>query len=91
MATTSAEQRMIAVDLDFESFLPGISPVTKAEFVVFGGEVVGEDWVSAGLAPADAGNEVVDVALVAVAFEADTRLSTDRIDEQFATPSSVDW
>ena len=62
---------MIAVDPDFESFLPGVSPVTEAEFVVFGEGVVGEDWVSAGLAPADAGNEVVDVALVAVAFEAD--------------------
>jgi hypothetical protein len=81
---------MIAVNPDFKSFLPGVAPVTEVGFAVFGEEVVGEDRGLAGLAPVDAGNEVVDIALVAVAFEADTRPSTDRIDVQLATTSSVE-
>jgi hypothetical protein len=82
---------VIAVDQVFESFLPGASlPVAEAEFVVLDEDVVGEDWVYVRLAPADAAFEVVEVALVAVAFEADTLLSTDRIDEQFAITASVD-
>lgn len=92
MVTRSAEQRAIAVNQDFESFLPGASlPAAKSEFVVLDEDAVGEGWVFIRLAPTDTASEVVDVGPVTVAFEADTLLSTDRIDEQFAITALVAW